>query len=207
MKRTENKKSEPFGYITGLSGSRENDNAARRNGARPVTRKEEDMYNHVTNKITFDASKADEVFSFFTNGKFDFNILVPMPPHVYMGDLSAEDDVDFPINWMTWSRENWGTKWNCYDQTNGIEDGKAFIKFDTAWSAPYPVIAAFANKFAIPFEHRYFDEGHNFWGVEKWGKRNCDHDSQIIARIERRKSKQDDMIALCVELKGYDPSI
>jgi hypothetical protein len=164
------------------------------------------MPNHVTHKILFAPEKAKEVFAAVCpDGKFDFETLVPCPLHVYQGGLGREEDEDFPINWNTWSLENWGTKWNCYSQSSGIEDGRAFIKFDTAWSIPYPILAAFANKFNIPFEHRYFDEGHNYWGIETWGNDHYDTPSTPVHRITKRKSSSDDKQALCIELRGYDP--
>lgn len=164
------------------------------------------MPNHVTHKILFDASKADEVFAAVCpSGRFDFETLVPTPLHVYQGGLSREDEQDFPINWNSWNRENWGTKWNCYSQESGIENGRAFIKFDTAWSVPYPILAAFANKFNIPFEHRYYDEGQNFWGIETWGTDQYDTKDTPVHRITKRKDNPDDVKVPCLELKGYDP--
>ena len=65
---------------------------------------------------------------------------------------------------------------------------------------PYPVIVAFANKFKVPFEHRYFDEGGNFWGIEEWAIKD-----KCLSRIKKRKSNKEDYKLLCIELKGYDP--
>jgi hypothetical protein len=161
------------------------------------------MPNRVTHKIIFDVEKSAEIFAAVCpDGKFDFETLVPSPPHVYQGGLGKQEDEDFPINWHTWNNQNWGTKWNCYQQSCGIENEKAFIKFDTAWSIPYPIMAAFANKFNVPFEHRYYDEGHNYWGVEKWG---TEHASDYVSRISKRRDDPKDDRALCIELKGYDP--
>lgn len=160
------------------------------------------MPNHVTHKLTFAEDKAAEIFAACCpSGRFDFNTLIPQPLQMYRGDLSAEDDEDFKCSWSTWNRENWGTKWNAYDCKSEVLDGKAVITFDTAWSVPYPVMAAFANKFGVPFEHRYFDEGHNFWGIEEW-KGEDGH----VFRATKRKSNEDDKAALCMELKGYDPA-
>ncbi len=161
------------------------------------------MPNHVSHKLIFDASEAERVFTACCpDGRFDFDTLVPRPPHMYRGDLSGEDDQDFKCNWSSWQHDNWGTKWNAYDCACSVEDGKAVIIFDTAWSVPYPVMSAFANKFGIPFEHRYFDEGGNFWGIEEWGteRGNC------VRRTKKRRDHEDDYVQLCVELKGYDPS-
>jgi hypothetical protein len=165
------------------------------------------MPNHVTNKITFDQEHAIRVFGEVCYGDyFDFERLIPSPPQKYAGDLGRDDDEDFKCNWSTWNCANWGTKWNAYDCSMGVNDGRAWIQFDTAWSVPYPVLAAFNNRFQIPFEHRYYDEGANFWGVETWGPREYPKDDPKIVRITKRKSDEADRHALCMELKGYDPA-
>lgn len=159
------------------------------------------MPNHVSHKLTFSADEAECVFTACCpDGKFDFNTLIPGPPHIYHGNLSAEDHQDFPLNWNTWNNANWGTKWNAYVSTCHVDGHNAIILFDTAWSVPYPVLAAFANKFGIPFEHRYFDEGHNFWGIEEWI-----NERGVTYRNVKRASCAEDKNALCIELKGYDP--
>jgi len=47
-------------------------------------------------------------------------------------------------NWYDWTKANWGTKWNAYDQTIN-EDGS--ITFLTAWSTPFPAMAALSLKY------------------------------------------------------------
>lgn len=163
------------------------------------------MPNHVTHRLIFDAAKAEEIFAAIRSDDrpFDFEKLVPSPPQMYHGNISSSDEQDFPCNWNSWSRENWGTKWNAYDASTSVDGDKATIEFDTAWSIPYPVIAAFCNRFQVPFEHRYFDEGHNFWGIETW---EADRWSgNRVTRHEKRYKKPEDKNALCIELKGYDP--
>lgn len=161
------------------------------------------MPNHVTNKIVFSAAKSNEVFAAVCpDGKFDFKTLIPEPLNMYRGNFSPEDIQDFPINWLDWRRQNWGTKWNAYAQSCGLEEREAFIKFDTASEVPYPVLAAFANKFCIPFQHRYFTEGINSWGVEEWGvSAFCPH----IHRVKKDLNNPNSKHQLCLELKGYDP--
>lgn len=165
------------------------------------------MPNHITNKIIFDAQKAKEIFdSVCPDGKFDFRIFIPQPPQMYRGDLNREDEKDFPCNWHTWNRANWGTKWNAYETTTGIEGEKAFIQFRTAWGVPYPIISAFANKFQIPFVHKYCCEWADWWGIETWG---IDHrfskDDDQIVRLTKSRDCPDDKTALALELLGYDP--
>lgn len=59
-------------------------------------------------------------------------------------------------NWYGWSCEKWGTKWNAYD-TNRISDNK--VQFQTAWSAPFPVLEALSKKFPEEsVELRWADE-------------------------------------------------
>jgi len=159
--------------------------------------------NHVSHKLTFAADKAAEIFAATCpDGRFDFETLVPSPPNTYHGDLSSDDDKDFPVNWSSWSRTNWGTKWNAYDCACTVDGDKAVITFDTAWSNPYPVLAAFCNRFQIPFEHRYFDEGSNFWGIEVW---NNDRYHKRVQRTSKLWKRQEDYRPLAIELKGYDP--
>jgi hypothetical protein len=64
-------------------------------------------------------------------------------------------------SWYDWSIENWGTKWNAY-QTK-LED--EYVKFETAWGHPFPVIKALSEKFPNEnIEVKYADEdiGSNF---------------------------------------------
>jgi hypothetical protein len=64
-------------------------------------------------------------------------------------------------DWYTWSVDKWGTKWNAYSQ-EAREDGS--IKFETAWSTPYPVMEALSRKYPeAVICVRYADEdfGHN----------------------------------------------
>lgn len=64
--------------------------------------------------------------------------------------------------WYNWCIENWGTKWNAYDQS--IEKGKTFVKFifSTAWAMPKPIYDKL-KKLNLNFEVKYADEdiGHN----------------------------------------------
>lgn len=57
--------------------------------------------------------------------------------------------------WYGWCCENWGTKWNAYER--GC-DGDT-IYFETAWSAPHPVIEELARlSDTIKIEHEWADE-------------------------------------------------
>ncbi|GGY87851.1 hypothetical protein [Shewanella fodinae] len=47
---------------------------------------------------------------------------------------------------MEYARKAWGTKWNAYNQISE-ENSETMVRFDTAWSHPYPVIEALSKKF------------------------------------------------------------
>jgi len=45
-------------------------------------------------------------------------------------------------NWYDWSLHHWGTKWNAYE---AIRTKPNVLRFQTAWSAPLPVVAALSK--------------------------------------------------------------
>lgn len=63
-------------------------------------------------------------------------------------------------DWYNWQIENWGTKWNAYEQVQ-IEN---VIEFQTAWSTPFALLVNLSLMFPeVTFEVRFADEdfGHN----------------------------------------------
>jgi hypothetical protein len=164
------------------------------------------MPNWVSIKIEFEAVKevANTIYgAICVNDRVDFNTLIPTPLHIYQGNLGSEDEKDFGDNtWSEWNRDCWGTKWNaCNPDKLKWEDGKASIEFDTAWSVPYSVIVAFGNKFLIPFTLKYFDEGHNFWGIEEYVPNDT---KTSIRRKVKKGSLEEERRSLHIELRGYD---
>jgi len=79
------------------------------------------------------------------NCHIDFNNIVPIPPNIFLGDLSSkEEDLFGKENcWYRWKIENWGTKWNSYN--NSLKENT--LIFQTAWSPPISVIAKLAKYF------------------------------------------------------------
>lgn len=60
-------------------------------------------------------------------------------------------------NWYDWRCQNWGTKWNACEDGWNLENG--MLVFQTAWSAPFPIIEAIAGKYPdLKFIHRWADE-------------------------------------------------
>ena len=102
------------------------------------------------------------------------------------------------VGWYDWSLANWGTKWDCYEVSREMEDGQLIYVFDTAWSPPSPVVEKLMELFpGIGIEHRYFDEGHCFWGITVYSPNGG---------IMEYDSQERDRTPLCIELKGYDPA-
>ncbi len=59
--------------------------------------------------------------------------------------------------WYRFCSAKWGTKWNTEEGCLLDDDGK--LRFDTAWSAPIPVLKALSEKFpTVSFHHAWADE-------------------------------------------------
>ncbi len=59
-------------------------------------------------------------------------------------------------DWYDWSRKVWGTKWNAM-VAEKINENK--IDFDTAWTAPFPVMMKLSAMFpTITIHHQWADE-------------------------------------------------
>ena len=103
------------------------------------------MPNYVRNVLILDAdiSEINKLLDYIKGEiKFDFNKVLPMP--------EGKD-----IDWYNWCIKNWGTKWNALNIK--IKDNR--ISFDTAWSAPLPIIEKLAKAFPkIMITHLSADE-------------------------------------------------
>lgn len=92
----------------------------------------------------------------------DFNKVVPMPK-----------GYDKNEKWYAWCIDNWGCKWSPYDgsiniEDDGVEDGYAYLDFDTPWSPPTEFIKNASKKYPkLVFILRYEEEGCGFYGVAK----------------------------------------
>lgn len=59
--------------------------------------------------------------------------------------------------WYEWNCCNWGTKWNACNPDWCLDEGS--LRFQTAWSAPFPVIETMAEKYPeLEFTYRWADE-------------------------------------------------
>ena len=167
------------------------------------------MPNHVTTILTvsgdeaqkqamFEAIKSDEIGL----GSLDFNKVIPMPGHIFRGNLGQEERAKYgKDNWYDWSLDHWGTKWNSYgysDDTPKEFDGST-ITFDTAWSCATPIIAALAERYPdLHFELKWADEDFGF----NVGEKEYEGGVEIRSHIPEGGSKE--ALELAAEVHGLD---
>lgn len=101
----------------------------------------------------------------------DFATIIPQPDNLFKDDLGDKDrkrcaEEGIP-NWYDWNVENWGTKWNAYDQSyEDLGYGCHQLKFVTAWTPPKPVIRALRKKYpGLGIAGHWVEEGHQSAGV------------------------------------------
>ena len=80
-----------------------------------------------------------------------------------LGKAAFQNEVRYGAQtWYDWCIRNWGTKWNSYgyeDYSSDVSSDLSTIRFQTAWSAPHPVIEKLAEMFPdVSFEHEWADE-------------------------------------------------
>ncbi len=69
-------------------------------------------------------------------------------------------------DWYDWCRSNWGTKWNVNQPGSSIIEADGGVWFETAWSAPMPILRRIVTQLAstkelhgtATIEHRWADE-------------------------------------------------
>lgn len=108
-----------------------------------------------------DEQKVRKMLSDEEAQEFDFNTIIPMPKHIFQGDLGEKERLKYGVNnWYDWSIQNWGTKWNACDI--GIIESKKdsmYFTFNTAWATPEPIYRKLAEMYPdLVFEIRFADE-------------------------------------------------
>lgn len=123
------------------------------------------MPNHITNEVIFDRPVSEHQAildaTYGDSGAIDFERLIPMPPHIWRGSVSIKDEAAFGKQniGLDWARANWGTKWNAYSSLPAEADEATLtLRFQTAWSPPYPWLVALLNTFG-GFRHNWLGEG------------------------------------------------
>ncbi|WP_427921153.1 hypothetical protein [Streptomyces sp. cg40] len=62
------------------------------------------------------------------------------PETVELGRQAAANVRDYGVpTWYEWRNEHWGTKWNACEVKLEAHGAGLTYRFDTAWSAPYPI--------------------------------------------------------------------
>jgi hypothetical protein len=90
----------------------------------------------------------------------DFKVLVPAPLNMWWGNVGQKHEATFKRTHLDWARNNWGTKWNAYGHHEIERTADTLtLRFETAWSPPYPWLAAVFNRLNLPFEHNWMEEG------------------------------------------------
>ncbi len=136
------------------------------------------MPNHVTNTLSISLKEGVDQEAFLKklageDGRdvIDFDVIITAPENMFRGGISLTDKEDCRTkgipNWYDWQIENWGTKWNAYEQS--LEDlgyGVLELRFDTAWSPPFPIIEALREWDEIDYLNgSWLEEGHQSAGV------------------------------------------
>lgn len=116
------------------------------------------MPNHVRTKVYFDGDPED-ICAMLENIRgdenypcIDFNRIIPMPEELRetearVGEPSEKQKANLKKygykDWYGWACDNWGTKWNAYEQ----EPGEDCLSFWTAWSFPEPVLRELSQQY------------------------------------------------------------
>ena len=112
---------------------------------------------------------------------FDFNRVVPCPRYL-RPELAQLGKFDFAIGkpvedsapsagayW--WCIAHWGTKWNASHVVVTPRRYGAVVSFDTAWSAPFPIIIALLEQYPmLAFSLHYRLEGKRRYQFVDWNK-------------------------------------
>ena len=106
------------------------------------------MPNNCYNKVSIYGKEASKIASELESEEtvFDFSKVLPEPDYDKVEVKSTfpkedeKDDFRMP-KWWDWRVQNWGTKWNSYDDhVEIVDDDEVEYTFSTAWSPPEPVI-------------------------------------------------------------------
>ena len=147
----------------------------------------ETMPNHTANKIRIHTQKPLEVIKRFTSLNVDEKRYLDLAKCVTPPNTDAYNNIyvesqseisDDPTFWHKWNCNNWGTKWNTYDNklkwidtSAGSYESWVSFYFSTAWSPPekaidamFEIIKEEIDENAI-LAHYYLDEGYMYEGT------------------------------------------
>ena len=182
------------------------------------------MPNHCSNSLTVTGEDADRFFAALERQTEDNFIaeFVPMPKELSgistgsatidgervrewrdnadgtrskITDIERQHAVDLhgTMDWYEWCRKHWGTKWGAYDVDY---DGKATIRFDSAWSPPVPAIDTISRMFPrATFLLAYAEGGSCYFGTttfENGAVIDSEESDQFWAETEESEDEEAD---------------
>lgn len=139
-------------------------------------------------------------------------------PAAYLAALGLTAQVEaHPNCWYIWNRQNWGTKWDCYDvritndpdsaldslaKLDGEMQGVAAIYFDTAWGPPMPVIAKIVDLYKdLDIDFTFMDEDMTGGG----GGKQIYRQGKLIEERDGINDPEDaEFRTIARDLKGFD---
>jgi hypothetical protein len=84
--------------------------------------------------------------------------------------------------WYEWRCAHWGTKWNACDaEVTDNGDGSLNVRFDTAWSFPFPIFEKLVPDFpTLDFEGSAYEPNVGFYITfeGRYGKFECEDDEE-----------------------------
>ena len=124
------------------------------------------MPNNCFNKVSIYGKEASKIASELKSEEtaFDFSKVLPEPDYDKIEvkptfpKEDEKDDFRMP-KWWDWRIQNWGTKWNSYDDhVEIVDDETVEYTFNTAWSPPEPVIEKLREKYPDVSITAFYDE-------------------------------------------------
>ena len=125
------------------------------------------------------------------DGLIDFSKIIPYPQEYAELDRVAQvyekehgfqgkPTDGYNSGGYEWCIANWGTKWNAYKiEVVERDDYRIVIKFETAWSAPRPVIEKLASMFPqYSFNHEWYERGMAFCGSAQYYEGELKYESE-----------------------------
>jgi len=127
-----------------------------------------------------DNKQLDKIIQGITNNSeqlFDFNRIIPIPEELAntsapnrTNPITLRDKYGFS-DWYEWRCANWGTKWNASEVELNLETPEQiYIKFQTAWSPPIPVIKKIAEMFPFAYLTLDWEEESGYYGRTEFAK-------------------------------------
>jgi Ferredoxin-like domain in Api92-like protein len=161
-----------------------------------------------------DPTQIDRLVEGFKNKRL-FGEFLPCPKELLdMGSpLSDAEQAEANVekygaaDWHQWCINNWGTKWDVGEESDGIDrvdDNKVKLSFDTAWGPPVSFYEYLDEELDFGITAFYLEEGMGFVGkyTSEEGDENFNFDgSEDLEDIPEDICEHWDLAGIC-ELRG-----